>query len=199
MQTIWASSQIHKTMSNFYSRIPAIGATLGTVFALTVATPLVVSLIAKFTLVAAAVLAVPSYFSWWLPDDLSSTTSNIGAGAITYIAGMVVTKEVKSTVSLIGTGAKTAAGYIQYGYGVLVENIGTQFEGAIRTAIHSKQINPSQLKGFAAGLGGAAVNVGIGIVADNNIDDYRDEASEEAKKKNESDSFNSINVVSIQG
>ena len=50
MQTIWVSSQIHKTMSNFYSRIPAIGATLGTVFALTVATPLVVSLIAKFTL-----------------------------------------------------------------------------------------------------------------------------------------------------
>ena len=37
-------------MSNFYSRIPSIGATLGTVFALTVATPLVVSLIAKFTL-----------------------------------------------------------------------------------------------------------------------------------------------------
>ena len=37
-------------MSNFYSRIPAIGATLGTVFALTVVTPLVVSLIAKFTL-----------------------------------------------------------------------------------------------------------------------------------------------------
>ena len=37
-------------MSNFYSRIPAIGATLGTVFALTVATPLLVSLIANFTL-----------------------------------------------------------------------------------------------------------------------------------------------------
>ena len=37
-------------MSNFYSRIPAIGATLGTVFALTVATPLLISLIAKFTL-----------------------------------------------------------------------------------------------------------------------------------------------------
>ena len=199
MQTIWVSSQIHKTMSNFYSRIPAIGATLGTVFALTVATPLVVSLIAKFTLVAAAVLAVPSYFSWKIPEKYSPTIRNIGAGAITYIAGLVGTKEVKSTVSLIGTGAKTAAGYIQYGYGVLVENIGTQFEGAIRTAIHSKQINPSQLKGFAAGLGGAAVNVGIGIVADNNIDDYRDEASEEAKKKNESDSFNSINVVSIQG
>ena len=50
MRTICVSSQIHKTMSNFYSRIPAIGATLGTVFALTVATPLVVSLIAKFTL-----------------------------------------------------------------------------------------------------------------------------------------------------
>lgn len=47
---IWALYQIHETMSNFYSRIPAIGATLGTVFALTVATPLVVSLIAKFTL-----------------------------------------------------------------------------------------------------------------------------------------------------
>ena len=199
MQTIWASSQIHKTMSNFYSRIPAIGATLGTVFALTVATPLVVSLIAKFTLVAAAVLAVPSYFSWWLPDDLSSTTSNIGAGAITYIAGMVVTKEVKSTVSLIGTGAKTAAGYIQYGYGVLVENIGTQFEGAIRTAIHSKQINPSQLKGFAAGLGGAAVNVGIGIVADNNIDDYQKEASRKNDFADIDDKSNSINVVSIRG
>ncbi|WP_314699334.1 type IV secretion protein Rhs [Prevotella jejuni] len=150
------------------------------------------------SLVAAAVLAVPLYFSWGISDD-SPTKRNIGAGTVTYIAGMVVTKEVKSTVSLIVTGAKTAGGYVQYGYGVLVENIGTQFEGAIRTAIHSKQINPSQLKGFAAGLGGAAVNVGIGIVADNNIDDYRDEASEEAKKKNESDSFNSINVVSIQG
>jgi len=199
MNIIWALYQIHKTMSNFYSRIPAIGATLGTVFALTVATPLVVSLIAKFTLVAAAVLAVPSYFSWWLPDDLSSTTSNIGAGAITYIAGMVVTKEVKSTVSLIGTGAKTAAGYIQYGYGVLVENIGTQFEGAIRTAIHSKQINPSQLKGFAAGLGGAAVNVGIGIVADNNIDDYKNEASRKNNFADIDDKSNSINVVSIRG
>lgn len=151
------------------------------------------------SLVAAAVLAVPSYFSWNISEEYSPTIRNIGAGAITYIAGLVVTKEVKSTVSLIMTGAKTAGGYVQYGYGVLVENIGTQFEGAIRTAIHSKQINPSQLKGFAAGLGGAAVNVGIGIVADNNIDDYRDEASEETKKKNESDSFNSINVVSIQG
>ena len=151
------------------------------------------------SLVAAAVLAVPSYFSWWLPDDLSSTTSNIGAGAITYIAGLVVTKEVKSTVSLIMTGAKTAAGYAQYGYGVLVENIGTQFEGAIRTALHSKQINPSQLKGFAAGLGGAAVNVGIGIVADDNIADYRYNAKDKNDTSNTDDALNSINVVSIRG
>ena len=152
------------------------------------------------SLVAAAVLAIPSYFSWWIldSDDLSSTTRNTGSGAITYIAGMVVTKEVKSTVSLIGTGAKTAAGYIQYGYGVLVENIGTQFEGAIRTAIHSKRINPSQLKGFAAGLGGAAVNVGIGIVADNNIDDNRKDASDKNKNANKDDKLNSINVVSIR-
>ena len=199
MQTIWVSSQIHKTMSNFYSRIPAIGATLGTVFALTVATPLVVSLIAKFTLVAAAVLAVPSYFSWWLPDDLSSTTSNIGAGAITYIAGMVVTKEVKSTASLIMSGAKTAGGYAQYGYAVLKRNLDAQLEGAIRTAIHSKQINPSQLKGFAAGLGGAAVNVGIGIVANNNIDDYKKEASRKNNFAEIDDKSNSINVVSIRG
>lgn len=151
------------------------------------------------SLVAAAVLAVPSYFSWKIPEKYSPTIRNIGAGAITYIAGMVVTKEVKSTVSLIGTGAKTAAGYIQYGYGVLVENIGTQFEGAIRTAIHSKQINPSQLKGFAAGLGGAAVNVGIGIVADNNIDDYKKEASDKNDIANKDDKLNSINVVSIRG
>ena len=151
------------------------------------------------SLVAAAVLAVPSYFSWKIPEKYSPTIRNIGAGAITYIAGMVVTKEVKSTVSLIGTGAKTAAGYVQYGYGVLVENIGTQFEGAIRTAIHSKQINPSQLKGFAAGLGGAAVNVGIGIVADNNIDDYKKEASDKNNIANEADNSNSINVVSIRG
>ena len=152
------------------------------------------------SLVAAAVLAIPSYFSWWIldSDDLSSTTRNTGSGAITYIAGMVVTKEVKSTVSLIGTGAKTAAGYIQYGYGVLVENIGTQFEGAIRTAIHSKQINPSQLKGFAAGLGGAAVNVGIGIVADDNIADYRYNAKDKNDTSNTDDALNSINVVSIR-
>ena len=151
------------------------------------------------SLVAAAVLAVPSYFSWWLPDDLSSTTSNIGAGAITYIAGMVVTKEVKSTVSLIKTGAKTVGGYAQYGYAVLKKNLDAQLEGAIRAAIHSKQINPSQLKGFAAGLGGAAVNVGIGIVADNNIDDYKKEASDKNDIANKADKSNSINVVSIQG
>lgn len=150
------------------------------------------------SLVVAAVLAVPSYFSWKIPEKYSPTIRNIGAGAITYIAGMVVTKEVKSTVSLIMTGAKTAGGYVQYGYGVLVENIGTQFEGAIRTAIHSKQINPSQLKGFTAGLGGAAVNVGIGIVADNNIDDNRKDASDKNKNANKDDKLNSINVVSIR-
>lgn len=184
-------------------------------------------------LVGAAVLAVPSYFGWWLPDDLSSTTSNITSGAITYglglasgagaagvgigimagsnvagslsgtIVGAVINKigvnELKNTGSFIMTGTKTIAGYVQYGYGVLTKNLDTQFKGAIRTAVHSNRIDPSQLKGFAAGLVGAAVNVGIGIVADNNIDDYRDEALKEAKKKNESDSFNSINVVSTQG
>ena len=124
---------------------------------------------------------------------------NRDAGAATYIAGMVVTKEVKSTASLIMTGAKTAGGYAQYGYAVLKKNLDAQLEGAIRAAIHSKQINPSQLKGFAAGLGGAAVNVGIGIVADNNIDDYKKEASDENKNANKDDKLNSINVVSIQG
>ena len=199
MNIIWALYQIHKTMSNFYSRIPAIGTTLGTVFALTVATPLLVSLIAKFTLVAAAVLAVPSYFSWKIPEKYSPTIRNIGAGAITYIAGLVGTKEVKSTASLIMTGAKTAGGYAQYGYAVLKKNLDAQLEGAIRTAIHSKQINPSQLKGFAAGLGGAAVNVGIGIVADNNIDDYKNEASRKNDFADIDDKSNSINVVSIRG
>ena len=153
------------------------------------------------SLVAAAVLAIPSYFSWWIldSDDLSSTTRNTGSGAITYIAGMVVTKEVKSTVSLIKTGAKTAAGYVQYGYALLKRNLDAQLEGAIRAAIHSKQINPSQLKGFAAGLGGAAVNVGIGIVADNNIDDYKNEASRKNNFADIDDKSNSINVVSIRG
>ena len=150
-------------------------------------------------LVAAAVLAVPSYFSWNIPEKYSPTIRNIGAGAITYIAGMVVTKEVKSTVSLIKTGAKTVGGYAQYGYAVLKKNLDAQLEGAIRTAIHSKQINPSQLKGFAAGLGGAAVNVGIGIVADNNIDDYKKEASRKNNFAEIDDKSNSINIVSIRG
>lgn len=151
------------------------------------------------SLVAAAVLAVPSYFSWKIPEKYSPTIRNIGAGAITYIAGLVGTKEVKSTASLIMTGAKTAGGYAQYGYAVLKKNLDAQLEGAIRTAIHSKQINPSQLKGFAAGLGGAAVNVGIGIVADNNIDDYKKEASDKNDIANKDDKLNSINVVSIRG
>lgn len=151
------------------------------------------------SLVAAAVLAVPSYFSWKIPEKYSPTIRNIGAGAITYIAGLVGTKEVKSTVSLIKTGAKTVGGYAQYGYAVLKKNLDAQLEGAIRTAIHSKQINPSQLKGFAAGLGGAAVNVGIGIVADNNIDDYKKEASDKNDIANKDDKLNSINVVSIRG
>ena len=151
------------------------------------------------SLVAAAVLAVPSYFSWKIPEKYSPTIRNIGAGAITYIAGLVGTKEVKSTVSLIKTGAKTVGGYAQYGYAVLKKKLDAQLEGAIRTAIHSKQINPSQLKGFAAGLGGAAVNVGIGIVADNNIDDYKNEASRKNDFADIDDKSNSINVVSIRG
>lgn len=151
------------------------------------------------SLVAAAVLAVPSYFSWKIPEKYSPTIRNIGAGAITYIAGMVVTKEVKSTASLIMTGAKTVGGYAQYGYAVLKKNLDAQLEGAIRAAIHSKQINPSQLKGFAAGLGGAAVNVGIGIVADNNIDDYQKEALRKNNFAEIDDKSNSINVVSIRG
>lgn len=151
------------------------------------------------SLVAAAVLAVPSYFSWKIPEKYSPTIRNIGAGAITYIAGMVVTKEVKSTASLIMTGAKTVGGYAQYGYAVLKKKLDAQLEGAIRAAIHSKQINPSQLKGFAAGLGGAAVNVGIGIVADNNIDDYQKEALRKNNFAEIDDKSNSINVVSIRG
>ena len=74
-----------------------------------------------------------------------------------------------------------------------------QLEGAIRAAIPSKQINPSQLKGFVAGLIGAVVNIGIGIVADNNIDDYKKEASDENYNANKDDKLNSINVVSIRG
>ena len=41
--------------------------------------------------------------------------------------------------------------------------------------------------------------MGIGIVADNNIDDYKKEASDENKNANNDDKLNSINVVSIQG
>ena len=182
-------------------------------------------------LVGAAVLAVPSYFGWWLPDDLSSTTSNIASGAITYglglasgagaagvgvgimtgsnvvgslsgtIVGAVINKigvnELKNTGSFIMTGTKTIAGYVQYGYGVLTKNLDTQFKGAIRTAVHSNRIDPSQLKGFAAGLVGAAVNVGIGIVADDKIRENKEEASGENKVANIKDSSNSINIVSI--
>ena len=43
------------------------------------------------------------------------------------------------------------------------------------------------------------VNIGIGIAADNNIDDYKKEASDENKNANKDDKLNSINVVSIQG
>ena len=245
MQTIWASSQIHKTMSNFYSSIPAIGATLGTVFALTVATPLLVSLIAKFTLGAAAVLAVPSYFSWGL--KLSPTAKNTVSGIITYgvglasgagaagvgvgivvgsnvagsvpktIVGAVINKigvneqkatieslknagpAIRNTPAMITTVTKTAFGYIQYGWGVLTKNIDTQFKGAIRTAVHSKHFKAIEGKGFVAGLIGAVVNIGIGIVADNNIDDYKKEASDENYNANKDDKLNSINVVSIRG
>ena len=41
--------------------------------------------------------------------------------------------------------------------------------------------------------------MGIGIVADNNIDDYKNEALDENKNANKDDKLNSINVVSIRG
>ena len=198
-------------------------------------------------LVGAAVLAVPSYFGWWLPDDLSSTTSNITSGAITYglglasgagaagvgvgimagsnvagslsgtIVGAVINKigvneqkatieslknagpAIRNTPAMITTGTKTAFGYIQYGWGVLTKNMDTQLKGAIRTAVHSKHFKAIEGKGFVAGIVGAVVNIGIGIAADNNIDDYKKEASDENKNANKDDKLNSINVVSIQG
>ncbi|WP_234396090.1 type IV secretion protein Rhs [Prevotella veroralis] len=197
-------------------------------------------------LVGAAVLAVPSYFSWGLSDNLSSTTKNTASGAITYgaglasgagaagvgigimagssvkgslsgtIVGAVINKigvneqkatietlknagpAIRNTPAMITTGTKTAFGYIQYGWGVLTKNIDSQLKGAIRTAVHSKHFKAIEGKGFVAGIVGAAVNVGIGIVADKKIEDYQYKASKENSVANISDSINSINVVSIQ-
>lgn len=106
---------------------------------------------------------------------------------------------IRNTPAMITTGTKTAFGYIQYGWGVLTKNIDTQFKGAIRTAVHSKHFKAIEGKGFVAGLIGAVVNIGIGIVADNNIDDYKKEASDENYNANKDDKLNSINVVSIRG
>lgn len=197
-------------------------------------------------LVGAAVLAVPSYFSWGISED-SPTTRNIGAGTVTYIAGLasgagaagvgigimagssvkgslpgtilgaVINKigvneqkatietlknagpAIRNTPAMITTGTKTAFGYIQYGWGVLTKNIDTQFKGAIRTAVHSKHFKAIEGKGFVAGIVGAVVNIGIGIVADNNIDDYQKEALDKNTIADKDDKLNSINVVSIRG
>ena len=197
-------------------------------------------------LVGAAVLAVPSYFSWGLSDNLSSTTKNTASGAITYgaglasgagaagvgigimagsnvagslpgtIVGAVINKigvneqkatietlknagpAIRNTPAMITTGTKTAFGYIQNGWGVLTKNIDTQFKGAIRTAVHSKHFKAIEGKGFVAGIVGAVVNVGIGIVADDNIADYRYNAKDKNDTSNTDDALNSINVVSIR-
>lgn len=197
------------------------------------------------SLVGAAVLAVPSYFSWGL--KLSPTAKNTVSGIITYgaglgsgagaagvgvgimvgsnvagsvpktIVGAVINKigvneqkatietlknpgpAIRNTPAMITTGTKTAFGYIQYGWGVLTKNMDTQLKGAIRTAVHSKHFKAIEGKGFVAGIVGAAVNVGIGIVADNNIDDYQKEASRKNDFADIDDKLNSINVVSIRG
>lgn len=197
------------------------------------------------SLVGAAVLAVPSYFSWGL--KLSPTAKNTVSGIITYgaglgsgagaagvgvgimvgsnvagsvpktIVGAIINKigvneqkatfetlknpgpALRNTPAMITTGTKTAFGYIQYGWGVLTKNMDTQLKGAIRTAVHSKHFKAIEGKGFVAGIVGAAVNVGIGIVADNNIDDYQKEASRKNDFADIDDKSNSINVVSIRG
>ena len=197
------------------------------------------------SLVGAAVLAVPSYFSWGL--KLSPTAKNTVSGIITYgaglgsgagaagvgvgimvgsnvagsvpktIVGAVINKigvneqkatietlknpgpAIRNTPAMITTGTKTAFGYIQYGWGVLTKNMDTQLKGAKRTAVHSKHFKAIEGKGFVAGIVGAAVNVGIGIVADNNIDDYQKEASRKNDFADIDDKSNSINVVSIRG
>ena len=197
------------------------------------------------SLVGAAVLAVPSYFSWGL--KLSPTAKNTVSGIITYgaglgsgagaagvgvgimvgsnvagsvpktIVGAIINKigvneqkatietlknpgpAIRNTPAMITTGTKTAFGYIQYGWGVLTKNIDTQLKGAIRTAVHSKHFKAIEGKGFVAGIVGAAVNVGIGIVADNNIDDYQKEALDKNTIADKDDKLNSINVVSIRG
>lgn len=196
-------------------------------------------------LIGAAVLAVPSYFSWGL--KLSPTAKNTVSGTITYVAGLgsgagvagvgvgimtgsnvagslpgtivgaVINKigvneqkatietlknagpAIRNTPAMITTGTKTAFGYIQYGWGVLTKNIDTQLKGAIRTAVHSKHFKAIEGKGFVAGIVGAVVNIGIGIVADDNIDDNRKKASGKNDFADIDDKSNSINVVSIRG
>ena len=64
--------------------------------------------------------------------------------------------------------------------------------------MHSKHFKAIEGKGFVAGIVGAVVNVGIGIVADDKIRENQIEASKENSVANISDSLNSINVVSIQ-
>jgi len=197
------------------------------------------------SLVGAAVLAVPSYFSWGL--KLSPTAKNTVSGIITYgaglgsgagaagvgvgimvgsnvagsvpktIVGAVINKigvneqkatietlknpgpAIRNTPAMITTGTKTAFGYIQYGWGVLTKNIDTQLKGAIRTAVHSKHFKAIEGKGFVAGIVGAVVNIGIGIAADNHIDDYQKEASDKNDIANKADNSNSLSVVSIRG
>jgi len=197
------------------------------------------------SLVGAAVLAVPSYFSWGL--KLSPTAKNTVSGIITYgaglgsgagaagvgvgimvgsnvagsvpktIVGAVINKigvneqkatietlknpgpAIRNTPAMITTGTKTAFGYIQYGWGVLTKNIDTQLKGAIRTAVHSKHLKAIEGKGFVAGIVGAVVNIGIGIAADNHIDDYKKEASDKNDIANKADNSNSLSVVSIRG
>ena len=226
-------------MNAFYWRIGS-QFVMGAITAITAAS-------SGVALVGAAVLAVPSYFGWWLPDDLSSTTSNITSGAITYglglasgagaagvgvgimagsnvagslsgtIVGAVINKigvneqkatieslknagpAIRNTPAMITTGTKTAFGYIQYGWGVLTKNIDTQLKGAIRTAVHSKHFKAIEGKGFVAGIVGAVVNVGIGIAADNHINEYQKEASRKNDFAEIDDKSNSINVVSIRG
>ena len=128
----------------------------------------------------------------------SSVKGSLSGTIVGAVINKIGVNELKNTGSFIMTGTKTIAGYVQYGYGVLTKNLDTQFKGAIRTAVHSNRIDPSQLKGFAAGLVGAAVNVGIGIVADDKIRENKEEASGENKVANIKDSSNSINIVSIQ-
>ncbi len=159
-------------------------------------------------LVGAAIVAGPAYVVGEKLDIGNNAAENTIVGVGNYAASQVpgialggnaqkvTVQGLKDTAIFISAGLQSLRGYATYGIGVLLDDIGVQFEGAFRTIAGSRMFKSIDAKAVGKGLAGAIANIVIGTISDNYEDENKERARKDAIRFNLKDRRNGISVIS---